>query len=519
LSTPDGEVIAVEQSSGHPYVDFTNSTWDTWQTVVVSAVDDGDVEYFHRSSVFHNVDDAVTQDTNYLDVGMPRVITNIIDDDSVGVMIIPSDGSTDVSEAGDTDTYEVVLTKSPATGKFVSVTLDNTLGQVTGVNDNPPGGNVLTFTSTDWNVRQTVRVTAVDDDFVEGPHRAYIPHLLDTDDEGLIDLPTGTLLVYALPERVSITDDDYQPAPPNTSTFSASYSGDPERPIVRWGEAYGATKYNIWMINLETQELVAADRNLPTNSFTPEADLEHARHRVWVQAGNANGWGAWSAPFDFDCGPACVVPDPPSGLEAINTDTAFPTIQWDEDPEADYYAIWYIKRDTQTVISGADHLTEPSYTHPDGLDEGNYRFWVRAANAAGSSAFAGPCDFTIDIPPSSSLPAYRGAFFPRGNRPSGATATSQPEARVSPARTKMDLDPLEADPIRADVALSTLGGDGVSAVTGQSRQTPRARTRFDTVEDLGLLRSHEPKDRSNDDRELTDQVLIAWPGKAWWLFG
>jgi len=203
LSAPGGELTAVEQTSGQPFVVFTPSTWDDWQTVVVSAVDDNDQESFHRSSIYHEV--VPGSDAAYLDAGMPRVVVNIIDDDSAGVMIIPSQGSTDVAENGDTDTYQVVLTKAPSPGRTVTIVLEHVGGQVTAVKDDPPGGTSLTFTDADWDVPQTVRVAAVDDDLVEGPHRAYVSHRIDTND-------TDYLLAYALQEPVSITDDD-APAP------------------------------------------------------------------------------------------------------------------------------------------------------------------------------------------------------------------------------------------------------------------------------------------------------------------
>ena len=55
---------------------------------------------------------------------------------------------------------------------------------------------------------------------------------------------------------------------------------------------------------------------------------------------------------------------------------------------ATHYAIWFINRDTNTVLSGATGLTDASYTHGSPLVDGNYRIWVRAYNAAGSSAWS-----------------------------------------------------------------------------------------------------------------------------------
>ena len=151
----------------------------------------------------------------------------------------------------------------------------------------------------------------------------------------------------------------------------------------------------------------------------------------WSQAGTSG----WSAPFDFECGPEVTPPSAPTGLGATGTDTATPTILWDPDATADYYAIWYVEADTGNVISGATNLTTASYTHGSNLDDGNYRFWVRAANGAGSSPFAGPYDFTVHTSAAPSWPAYGGgaeAFFPNANGGSRAAYATVPQAEARP---------------------------------------------------------------------------------------
>jgi hypothetical protein len=67
-----------------------------------------------------------------------------------------------VTEGGATDTYTVVLNSAP-TG---DVTI--TLNSGTQLSTNVP---TLTFTAGNWNVAQTVTVTAVNDTVGEGPHQ------------------------------------------------------------------------------------------------------------------------------------------------------------------------------------------------------------------------------------------------------------------------------------------------------------------------------------------------------------
>jgi hypothetical protein len=84
-----------------------------------------------------------------------------------GVTITQSGGSTAVTEGGATDTYTVVLNTAPTADVTVTI---NPGTQVT------VAPATLTFTSTNWNVAQTVTVTAVDDAAVEGPHTGTISH-------------------------------------------------------------------------------------------------------------------------------------------------------------------------------------------------------------------------------------------------------------------------------------------------------------------------------------------------------
>jgi hypothetical protein len=172
------QLRAVDAASpSHGYLEFTPANWNVPQTVLVSAIEDGTIENFHRSSVRHQASSA---DPAYDQVGMPRVTVNIIDNDYAGVMIIPTNGSTDVVEGGTTDTYGIVLTRQPS--QDVTIRLDHAQGQVTATDAAHPERAYLTFTRLNWNVPQTVLVTAVADAVQERTHKTYISHILDTND-------------------------------------------------------------------------------------------------------------------------------------------------------------------------------------------------------------------------------------------------------------------------------------------------------------------------------------------------
>jgi hypothetical protein len=112
-----------------------------------------------------------------------------------GITPVQSDGSTAVAEGGVTDTYSLVLNTQPTAD--VTVTL-NTGSQLT------TNTTTLTFTSANWNVAQSVTVSAVDDTGVEGNHTGTIFHTVSSSDSNY----NGLILD---PITVAVTDNDSVP--------------------------------------------------------------------------------------------------------------------------------------------------------------------------------------------------------------------------------------------------------------------------------------------------------------------
>ncbi|MCA9194210.1 MAG: retropepsin-like domain-containing protein [Planctomycetales bacterium] len=196
LSPTSVQAYAVDLA--HPanhFLIFTPENWNIPQEVLVTADNDSTEESFHRSYIRHI---ASSSDPNYDHVGMPRVVVNITDDDYPGVMIIRTDGATEVTEGGASDTYQLVLTKQPT--KDVFIVFQNLANQVT-LAAQATGLSFVQFTPENWNVPQSVVVTAVDDDFDEGPHIGYISHRIATEDPGYQD-------AFVQQEYALITDND-----------------------------------------------------------------------------------------------------------------------------------------------------------------------------------------------------------------------------------------------------------------------------------------------------------------------
>ncbi|MFC1739406.1 lamin tail domain-containing protein, partial [Planctomycetota bacterium] len=98
------------------------------------------------------------------------------------VWIFESGGSTEVTEGGASDSYDILLSSEPAAEVTIAIETSNSEIDV--------DTSELTFTTSDWNEFQTVNVTAVDDVFYEGQHSSTITHTTASADpcyHGLVD--------------------------------------------------------------------------------------------------------------------------------------------------------------------------------------------------------------------------------------------------------------------------------------------------------------------------------------------
>ncbi|MFM7437007.1 MAG: Calx-beta domain-containing protein, partial [Snowella sp.] len=92
---------------------------------------------------------------------------------SPGITLTQTGGNTSVTEGGNTDTYSLVLKTQPTSDVIITLATNNQiiLNQTT-----------FTFTTANWNILQTVIVTAVDDTVTEGNHTAIINHTVSSSD-------------------------------------------------------------------------------------------------------------------------------------------------------------------------------------------------------------------------------------------------------------------------------------------------------------------------------------------------
>jgi hypothetical protein len=153
LSSSDATEGSVSPSS----FTFTTDNWNVLQTATVTGTndnsDDGDVNY----SIITGV--ATSSDTNYNNINPGDVTLTNTDNDTTGVTVNPTSGNT--TEAGGTSTFTVVLTSQPSADVVIPVVSNNTA-------EGTVSSSSLTFTSLNWDTQQTVTVTGVDDNTIDG---------------------------------------------------------------------------------------------------------------------------------------------------------------------------------------------------------------------------------------------------------------------------------------------------------------------------------------------------------------
>ncbi|MDP3859664.1 MAG: Calx-beta domain-containing protein [Stagnimonas sp.] len=168
---------------------FTSANWNLPQTVTVAAVDDQVAESDHSASVSHSTS---ATDMNFQGLTVASVPVTITDNDVASVSITESDGATTVTEGGATDSYTMVLTSQPSADVTISLSPDAQLGT---------DRISLVFTSANWNLAQTVTVTAFNDQIAEGAHQGSILHGISSADPAF-----GSLSIRRIDAQIA--DDD-----------------------------------------------------------------------------------------------------------------------------------------------------------------------------------------------------------------------------------------------------------------------------------------------------------------------
>jgi len=137
---------------------FTAANWHVPQKVTVNGQDDdlADADQSYQISFTSASGDPAYNGLPVTDVVS---LTNS-DDDTAGITVTPTT-SLLTTEAGGTDSFTVVLDSEPTANVTISIVSDDTT-------EGTPDTALLTFTSGNWNVAQTVTVTGANDFIVDG---------------------------------------------------------------------------------------------------------------------------------------------------------------------------------------------------------------------------------------------------------------------------------------------------------------------------------------------------------------
>lgn len=165
---------------------FDNADWNIPQTVTVTGVEDalvdGDVDY---TIVLSNV---ISGGAAYNGLAVDDVSVTNLDNDQPSAEII-NDGLF-VSENGSTDTFQIFLGESPVSEVVVLFSSSDT-------SEFTVSPASLTFDADNWDEAQTVTITGVNDDLVDGTQSGQVNIAIDAaaSDDGYDNLVISPLAV------------------------------------------------------------------------------------------------------------------------------------------------------------------------------------------------------------------------------------------------------------------------------------------------------------------------------------
>ena len=167
ISSADAGEVTISPAT----LTFTPNDWDTPQAITATGVDDDLIDGAQTTSIRIAVNDSLSDDS-YDPIFDHLVSVTTADDDSPGLVVTESDGSTSVSESGGTDDFTVELQTQPTSDVVILVSSGDTDEAVV-------GPALLTFTPVSWNIAQTVTVTGVDDPLLDGTQTTAITLSVD----------------------------------------------------------------------------------------------------------------------------------------------------------------------------------------------------------------------------------------------------------------------------------------------------------------------------------------------------
>ncbi|MCA9060840.1 MAG: hypothetical protein KDA85_20145, partial [Planctomycetaceae bacterium] len=383
---------------------FTSTDWYLPQTVTITGQDDplvdGDQVFQLRAVVNTALSDVI-----YANVTASVDVTNL-DNESAGFVVIESDGNTDVTEGGATDQLTIHLLNQPLTDVFLSITVSDPADFAT----NP---TQLRFTNGNWNLDQTVTISAVDDFLLDGLTAGTITiSVIDATSDDHFDTLSDQII------NLSVHDNDIAGfvVTESQGTTVVSESGTTDSITVRLNaQPISDVVLNLFIsdpgeASISTNRLVftnATWSQLQTVTVTGVDDLifdgtQHALLSLSVSVAESDSAFASVAPQSIDVSVNDDEPLPPQLLlPAFRTDSDYPVIGWTPVPGAASYEVWVNNATTLTGrVIHETGVTTTSLTSPNQLALGRHIAWVRAFMPSGFvTPWSNPLVFNVQTPP------------------------------------------------------------------------------------------------------------------------
>ena len=246
ITSDNTSQITVSPSS----VSFGSGNYSTAQTITLTGVND-DVD---DDNVNVNILNAISSsDTDYGALDNQTITGVNVDDDTAGYAS-SAVNSYDYYENGTTSTWTYQLTTKPTAN--VTVTMSSTdTGEV-----NPP--SALTFTPSNWGTPQTMTVTGVDDDEIDGLQYITVSTSFSSSDPKYNSFNQQAANAKVHDKRTGKQPNNYI-AQGNYFTIAVDDNGS--RPAYAWGddtcsgESYGFCDYERISLNTDNTSSVSTE--------------------------------------------------------------------------------------------------------------------------------------------------------------------------------------------------------------------------------------------------------------------
>ena len=297
LAAPQSDVVISIRSSdsGEAVVDqasltFTPTNWDRPQIVTVSGVDDALLDGLQTTTITLSIDDA-NSDGAFDSLADQTLQAFTYDDDGTpGFRVVETDGGTDLSEAGTTDTFTVMLDAAPRSDVLITATSGDS-GEVT------VDRSSLTFTPMNWDVPQAVTVIGIDDAIVDGDQTTVITlSVIDANSDDAFDSLADQVIV------ATTTDDDQYDFGDAPSPYFTTLAYDGARHVSRGpvlGHARDGETDGVPAVFADGDDIAGANDDEDGVRFS-SIQVGQLDASVTIEVENAPGGAKLDAWIDFD---------------------------------------------------------------------------------------------------------------------------------------------------------------------------------------------------------------------------